>query len=152
MKLTSSAFQNGEMIPTQYTCDGQDMCPPLEWEDVPAETQSFVLIMDDPDAPMGIWDHWIVYDIPASTRRFEEGMTELPEGSYHGLNSWGKTKWGGPCPPDREHRYFFKLYALDRALGYLGSPIKDQVLQEIRDHTLAEAELIGRYNRPENIK
>lgn len=115
--LESSAFNNGGSIPSKYTCDDDDISPPLSWRDAPTDTKSFVLIVDDPDAPVGTWDHWLLYNIPAATHELAENLTSAPDGAHGGKNSWGKTTYGGPCPPDREHRYFFKLYALDSKLN-----------------------------------
>src|SRR5207248_6983226 len=116
MKLISTEFSEGKEIPIKYTCDGEDIAPPLSWTNEPKETKSFVLIMNDPDAPVGNWDRWIVYNIPAETHVLASN-TSLPKGTLEGLNSWGKSQYGGPCPPDRRHRYFFKLYALDITLN-----------------------------------
>lgn len=146
LRLSSSAFTHGQTIPKRYTCDGQDLIPPLQWEGAPAGTQSFVLIMDDPDAPMGTWDHWVVYDIPATVSAIEEGTP--PPGKV-GRNSWGRTDYGGPCPPPGPaHRYFFRLYALDvPSLGLPQGASKDQVLKAMQGHILAQAELMGMYRR-----
>ncbi len=142
--LSSSAFSQGGSIPPRYTCDGEDVSPPLSIAGVPEGTRSLVLIMDDPDAPMGTWDHWVVFNIPPTVREIPEG-TE-PEGTP-GRNSWGRTGYGGPCPPDREHRYFFRLYALDTTLNLPEEASKEEVLQAMEGHILAQTELMGRYNR-----
>jgi len=147
MELKSTAFSAEEMIPSQFTCDSHDISPELSWHDVPPNTQSFVLIMDDPDAPNGTWDHWILCNIPASTTHFSENLTALSNGIIEGNNSWGKTGYGGPCPPSDVHRYYFKLYALDCMLDLETGVIKDEVLTEMEGHILAEAELMGRYTR-----
>ena len=148
MKLTSPAFDHQGTIPAVYTCDGDDISPCLRWDDVPPETQSFVLICDDPDAPMGTWDHWVLYNLPSGCGGLAEAIQDLPSGTLIGENSWGKCEWGGPCPPDRKHRYFFKLYALDQALDLKAGATKDVVLKAMAGHILAQAELMGRYARP----
>ena len=145
-ELTSSAFAPGERIPQTYTCDGQDISPPLRWSEPPAGTQSLALIMDDPDAPIGIWDHWLLFNLPAETRNLPE-QAVLPAGSLDGRNSWGRTGYGGPCPPGGTHRYFFKLYALDVTLTLAAGAEKEQLLQAMEGHILAQAELMGTYSR-----
>jgi Raf kinase inhibitor-like YbhB/YbcL family protein len=154
MQLTSSAFEHNGLIPACYTCNGVNMSPPLAWNNAPEGTESFVLICDDPDvpktAPVGIWDHWILYNIPAKTCSLGENIQTLPEGTQEGLNTWGETGYGGPCPPDREHRYFFKLYALDTTLRFTQTPRKEDIEQAMKGHVLAETVLIGRYNQPHN--
>lgn len=150
MTLTSSAFTHGAMIPKEYTCDGKDISPPLSWGDPPEKTQSFALIMDDPDAPMGTWVHWVIYNIPATARGLPEGVpkdADLPDGSRQGRNSWRKIGYGGPCPPSGTHRYFFKLYALDIVLTLASGATKDELLKAMEGHILANAELMGRYAR-----
>jgi Raf kinase inhibitor-like YbhB/YbcL family protein len=154
MRLTSSAFQHNGSIPQQYTCDDADISPPLTWSDVPNETKSFVLIVDDPDAPdpaapKMVYVHWVIYDLPASTRSLPEGTTakSLPTGAHQGLNDFSKHDYGGPCPPIGRHRYFHKLYALDISLGDRGPLPKSKVLAAIQGHVIAEAELIGTYER-----
>ncbi len=146
LRLRSPAFDYGQPIPTRYTCDGQDLIPPLTWEGAPAETQSFVLIMEDPDAPRGTWDHWIVYDIPPTVTRVEEG--QAPPGKV-GRNSWGNNAYGGPCPPPGPaHRYFFRLYALSvPTLGLPEGATKAEVLQAMEGRILAQAEYMGVYGR-----
>lgn len=144
--LKSSAFQDNDLIPVKFTCDGEDISPPLIWEGAPAGTKSFALIVDDPDAPMGVWDHWILFNIPALVSELPQNLSSLPTGAQAGLNSWNKMSYGGPCPPDREHRYFFKLYALDTQLK-LTQPNKSQLESAMEGHILATAKLIGRYNR-----
>lgn len=148
--ITSSAFAHGAMIPKEYTCDGKDVSPPLSWSDPPEKTQSFALIMDDPDAPMGTWVHWVIYNIPATARSLPEGIptnADLPDGSRQGRNSWRRIGYGGPCPPSGSHRYFFKLYALDTALTLASGATKEELLQAMEGHILAQAELMGRYAR-----
>jgi len=150
MNLTSSAFTHGAMIPKKYTCDGRDISPPLSWSDPPEKTESFALIMDDPDAPMGTWVHWVLYNIPATARSLSEGVptdAELPDGSRQGRNSWHRIGYGGPCPPSGTHRYFFKLYALDTKLNLASGVTKEELLQAMAGHIVAQAELMGRYSR-----
>ncbi|RME48616.1 MAG: YbhB/YbcL family Raf kinase inhibitor-like protein [Caldilineae bacterium] len=144
--LTSSAFGMGEKIPVRYTCDGEDISPPLQWSDPPAGTQTFTLIMDDPDAPVGVWDHWLLFNLPAGTRALPEKATP-PAGSVDGKNSWGRTGYGGPCPPRGTHRYFFKLYALDTSLNLPAGASKKDLLRAMEGHILAQAELMGTYAR-----
>jgi len=150
MELTSTAFAQGEPIPRKYTCDGEDISPPLRWSDPPQGTQSFALIADDPDAPMGTWVHWVLYNLPAEARTLPEGIpaqAELPGGGQHGQNSWRRLDYGGPCPPSGTHRYFFKLYALDTALDLDPGASKEQLLKAMEGHILAHAELMGTYAR-----
>ncbi|GAB4532305.1 MAG: YbhB/YbcL family Raf kinase inhibitor-like protein [Anaerolineae bacterium] len=149
-ELTSSAFAAGESIPVKYTCDGDDISPPLAWGDPPQGTQSFALINDDPDAPVGTWDHWILYNLPAEARSLPEGVppdAELADGSRHGQNSWRRLGYGGPCPPSGTHRYFFKLYALDTTLDLAPGANKKRLLQAMEGHILGQAELMGVYRR-----
>ncbi|HUT19210.1 MAG TPA: YbhB/YbcL family Raf kinase inhibitor-like protein [Anaerolineae bacterium] len=148
---TSAAFEDGAAIPAQYTCDGADISPPLEWGDPPPNTGSFALIMDDPDAPIGTWVHWVIYDLPAEARSLAEGVPGEPHlagGGVQGRNSWPKTGYGGPCPPSGTHRYFFKLYALDVVLGAGPGLTKKELLEEMGEHILAQAQLVGTYSRP----
>ena len=145
--LTSSAFTNQSTIPSLFSCDGEDISPELSWADPPAGTKSFVLIMDDPDAPMGTWDHWLLFNIPADTRQLSQDVQHLPAGTLAGKNSWGRDDYGGPCPPDREHRYYFKLYALDTTLNLPDGTDKKTLLQAIKEHILGETELMGKYER-----
>lgn len=150
MEIKSSAFGSGEMIPAKYTCDGADFSPPLEWMKTPAGTRSFALICDDPDAPMGTWVHWVIFDIPPSATMLGEGIKrekDLPGGGTQGINDFRKIGYGGPCPPGGTHRYFFKLYALDTELGLKPGITKDQLLKAMRGHILAEAQLMGTYRR-----
>ena len=143
MRLTSTAFEDEGDIPARYTCDGDDISPALAVEDLPPETASLVLVMDDPDAPVGTWDHWVEYDI--------EPRTEIPEAvgelGTPGVNSWDRTGYGGPCPPSGTHRYFFAVYALDAKLGWEPGANKASVLGAIHGHVLAEATLMGLYSR-----
>ena len=144
MKISSRAFQDQSVIPSQYTCDGQDRIPPLSFADVPTGAKTLALVMDDPDAPMGIWDHWVIWNISPTTKEIPEG--QAPQG-IAGRNSWGKNSYGGPCPPDREHRYFFKLYALDTTLDLPPSSRKSDLEKAMKGHILTEAQLMGRYDR-----
>jgi Raf kinase inhibitor-like YbhB/YbcL family protein len=149
-ELTSTAFAHEEPIPQKYTCDGQDISPPLQWSDPPQGTQSLALICDDPDAPVGTWVHWVLYNLPAEARALPEAVPpqgELPDGSRHGQNSWRRLDYGGPCPPSGTHRYFFKLYALDTILDLEVGEGKKQILQAMEGHILAQAELMGVYSR-----
>jgi Raf kinase inhibitor-like YbhB/YbcL family protein len=143
MRLTSTAFEHEGSIPATFTCDGPDVSPALSIEDIPAGTVSLALVMDDPDAPRGTWDHWVVFDIPTDAR-IPEGVAEL---GTPGSNSWGHTGYGGPCPPGGTHRYFFVAYALDTRLGLAPGADKAAVLDAIEGHVLAEATLMGRYSR-----
>jgi len=149
-ELTSTAFAPGEPIPRKYTCDGEDISPPLRWSDPPQDTQSFALIADDPDAPVGTWVHWVLYNLPAETRALPQAVPpdpNLPDGSRHGKNSWRRLGYGGPCPPSGTHRYFFKLYALDRVLDLASGGSKKQLLRAMEGHMLSQAELMGLYSR-----
>jgi Raf kinase inhibitor-like YbhB/YbcL family protein len=149
-ELTSTAFAHEGAVPSKYTCDGDDVSPPLEWGAPPASTQSLALIMDDPDAPAGTWVHWVLYDLPAEARTLSEAISsdaDLPAGGRHGTNSWGRTDYGGPCPPSGTHRYFFKLYALDTVLGLDAGASKEQLLQAMEGHILTQTELMGTYAR-----
>lgn len=150
MKLTSSAFQHGQMIPQQYTCDGRDISPPLTWSDPPQGTQSFALIADDPDAPRGTWVHWVVWNIPATARSLEENVPKresLETGARQGMTDFKKIGYGGPCPPSGTHRYFFKLYALDTTLKLPSSTTKADLEKAMQGHILEQAELMGTYQR-----
>jgi Raf kinase inhibitor-like YbhB/YbcL family protein len=149
-ELTSTAFSQGDPIPAKYTCDGQDISPPLGWSDPPEGTRSFALINDDPDAPVGTWDHWVIYNLPSEARSLPEAVSsdaELPDGSRNGQNSWRRLGYGGPCPPSGTHRYFFKLYALDTSLGLDPGAGKQQVLTAMEGHILGQVELMGVYSR-----
>jgi Raf kinase inhibitor-like YbhB/YbcL family protein len=152
MQITSRAFQHDGEIPRQYTCDGADRSPPLTWSDLPAGAETLVLIVDDPDAPdpqapQMTWVHWVLVNLPAATTRLPEGITALPAGTISGLNDWKQKGYRGPCPPIGRHRYFHKLYALDTRLDLKGSPTKSDVMQAMQGHVLAEALLMGTYQR-----
>lgn len=151
LTLTSTSFVADGRIPALYTCDGQDISPALAWEGMPPETESFALIMDDPDASVGTWVHWVIYNIPAGAGGLAEalpGDPELPDGSLQGQNSWPRSGYGGPCPPSGTHRYFFKLYALDTSLALAPDRTdKATLLDAIAGHVIAEATLMGTYQR-----
>jgi Raf kinase inhibitor-like YbhB/YbcL family protein len=150
MKLSTTAFEPGGMIPSRYTCDGDDISPDLVWQDLPAGAASLAIICDDPDAPAGTWVHWVYYDIPPTLNRLPAGIPNLerPEsGGVQGTNDFRKLGYGGPCPPKGTHRYFFNLYALDRAPGLAPGATKKQLLKAMAGHVLAHAELMGRYKR-----
>ncbi len=149
MKLSSPAFEHGERIPARFTCDGANLVPPLQISDIPSDARTLVLIMDDPDVPKllrsdGMWDHWVVFNIPAGTTEIREG--EEPDG-IHGKGTGGNLDYFGPCPPDREHRYFFKVYALDGELDLPEGATKQEVETALEGRLLAKAELMGRYQR-----
>jgi len=149
--LTSSDFQNGGDIPQKFTCKGADVSPELSWTNPPAGTRSFTLIADDPDAPAGTWTHWVLFDLPAQTITLPEGVAkvdEVPDGGRQGRNDFRKIGYGGPCPPPgKPHRYFFKLYALDKALNLKPGASKQEVEQAMQGHVLGQAELVGRFRR-----
>lgn len=154
LTLTSPAFQPNGSIPGQYTCDGDDLAPPLAWSSAPVGTKSFALIVDDPDAPdpkapKRTWVHWVLYDIPASATALPRAADakSLPAGTREGLNDWKRTGYGGPCPPIGRHRYFHKLYALDALLGDLKRPTKAALERAMHGHIVGQAELIGTYQR-----
>jgi Raf kinase inhibitor-like YbhB/YbcL family protein len=152
LKLTSSAFAPGGEIPSKYTCEGEDLSPPLAWSDVPANAKSLALIVDDPDAPdpaapKMTWVHWVLYNIPASASSLAEGAKALPAGTLQGVNDWKRTGYGGPCPPTGRHRYFHKLYALDTVLPNLGQVPKAKLEAAMKPHVIGQAELIGTYQK-----
>jgi Raf kinase inhibitor-like YbhB/YbcL family protein len=152
LELTSDAFANGQSIPVKYSCKGKNISPALAWNEPPAGTQSFALIVDDPDAPMGTWVHWVLFNIPANSRRLQEDLpiTEKntePNAISVGKNSWGDLRYGGPCPPSGTHRYYFKLYALDTIISLSPGATKEQVLKEMQGHVLAQAELMGTFSK-----
>ena len=151
LQVTSTAFSPGGMISKKFTCEGADVSPQLAWNDPPAGTESFALIADDPDAPVGTWVHWVLYDLPASTREFDEGVPkqeQLPSGARQGRNDFGKIGYDGPCPPPgKPHRYFFKLYALDTKTNLRAGATKADVERALKGHSLGQAELMGRYGR-----
>ena len=150
IKVTSPAFVEGGMIPSKYTCDGEDISPPIEWDGIPEGAQTIALISDDPDAPMGTWVHWVLYNLPADTRRLEEGIPAnevLTTGAKQGTTDFGRVGYGGPCPPGGTHRYFFKVYALDALVEPAPAATKEQLLTAIQGHVLAQGQLMGKYKR-----
>ena len=153
-RLTSTAFEDGGEIPSRFTCAGDELSPDLRWTGLPAGTRSLVLIVADPDAPdpaapRMVWDHWLLYDLPPDCGGLPEAVAPeaLPVGTLEGTNSWGRTGYGGPCPPIGRHRYFHILYALDIELPDLGQPTKNLLLEAMEDHILARTELIGTYQK-----
>ena len=150
IKLISTAFQEGGIIPKQYTCGGQNISPPLAWDSVPANAQALALIADDPDAPGKTWVHWVVFDMPATTKSLPENVPPqetIAGGGKQGTTDFRKVGYGGPCPPSGTHRYYFKVYALDKELGLDNKATKDQVLKAMEGHILAQGQLMGRYKR-----
>ena len=154
LAITSSSFRNHAEILSKYTCEGEDVSPPLAWSGAPDGAKSLVLIVDDPDAPdpkapKMTWVHWVLYDIPPSASSLPENVKpgDLPSGTREGLNDWKRTGYGEPCPPIGRHRYFHKLYALDTTLGDLGTPTKAEVEKAMEGHVLAQAELVGTYEK-----
>jgi Raf kinase inhibitor-like YbhB/YbcL family protein len=151
LELTSSAFKPNDAIPKEYTCDGSDVSVPLRWKNAPDGTTGFALIVDDPDAPRGTWVHWVLYDLPASVTDLAAGVghqESLSNGAKQGKNDFGKVGYGGPCPPSGPaHHYHFKLYALDRVTVLKPKATKQQLLDAMKGHVLAEAQLIGTYKR-----
>lgn len=150
IKIKSPAFVPGGKIPGKYTCDGMDISPPLAWTSGPGGTKTFALICDDPDAPMGTWVHWVLFNLPADIIELRENV--LPErglesGAKQGMNGFRKIGYGGPCPPGGTHRYFFKLYALDTEINLEAGATKSELLKAMEGHILAEGQLMGRYER-----
>jgi len=154
LTIQSTAFNHNAEIPTRYTCEGDDVAPPLQWQGIPEAACSLVLVVDDPDAPdpeapKMIWVHWVLFNIPVDAVGLPEAAasSDLPTGTKEGLNDWGRTGYGGPCPPIGRHRYFHKLYALDSVLENLNQPSKRQLEAAIQGHIIAEAALIGTYQK-----
>ncbi len=150
MEITSSAFKEGGMIPKKYTCDGEDISPPLEWSGAPANNKAFALLCEDPDAPAGTWIHWVLYDLPPGVTKLPEQIPssrELANGGKHGTTSARSLGYHGPCPPSGTHRYYFKLYALDSPTSLAPGATRDQLLKAVKGHILAEASIMGRYKR-----
>ena len=149
--LTCSAFGDGEPIPVEYTCDGEDISPPLAWGEPPAGTRSFALILDDPDAPVGNWTHWIVYQIPLTARSFTPDLrpSSQIDGTVllFGRNSWGKQTYGGPCPPSGTHHYFFRLYALGTVLDLPDNAKRSELENAMEGHIIGYAELMGTFQK-----
>ncbi len=152
MQITSSAFENEALIPVKYTCEGEDVSPPLTWKGVPEEAHSLALIMDDPDAPRGTFTHWVVYNLPVIPPKIDEGESlseRFEEGLREGFNDFGKQGYGGPCPPRShgEHHYYFRLFALKQKLDLTGRVTRAQLLEKIDDFVIDEAVLMGRFSR-----
>jgi Raf kinase inhibitor-like YbhB/YbcL family protein len=150
IKMTSSAFAEGDMIPKRYTCDSEDVSPDLSWSGVPEGTRSIALICDDPDAPMGTWVHWVLFNLPGGHRELPEAVPPdktLTHGGLHGKNDFGRLGYGGPCPPGGTHRYYFKLYALDIRLDLDSGITKAQLMDAMEGHILGQGQIMGRYSR-----
>ena len=150
IKITSTAFKEGEMIPEKYTCDGENISPSLAWSGIPQGTASIALICDDPDAPRGTWVHLVLFNIPAKVMELSEKIpprSTLNNGARHGINDSRALGYDGPCPPGGTHRYYFKLYALDKELDVKPRATKPQVMQACKGHILAEAQLVGKFGR-----
>ena len=150
LKVTSTSFAQGAMIPSRYTCDGSDVSPQLSWTKGPEGTKSYALISDDPDAPVGTWVHWVMYNIPAGMTSLREDIPkvkQLENGALQGKNDFGSYGYRGPCPPGGTHRYCFKIYALDILLGAGPGLTKKQLLKDMEKHILAQGELVGKYSR-----
>jgi Raf kinase inhibitor-like YbhB/YbcL family protein len=148
--ITSSAFAEGGMIPRKHTCDAEDISPDLKWSGVPKEARSLALVCDDPDAPVGTWVHWVLFNVPPDITGLAVGIAPdatLKIGARHGKNDFGRLGYGGPCPPGGTHRYFFKLYALDTLLNLDSGSTKAQLLAAMKGHILAEGQLMGKYKR-----
>jgi len=154
LAVASASFTDGGSIPRTYTCEGEDISPPLSWDGVPTDARSLVLIVDDPDcpdpeAPKRTWVHWVLYNIPAGTSALPEAVRpeDLPAGTREGLNDWERSGYGGPCPPIGRHRYFFKIYALDTELAGLRKPTKGEVERAMQGHVISQAQLVGTYRK-----
>jgi Raf kinase inhibitor-like YbhB/YbcL family protein len=151
IQLTSPVFENGKPIPVKYTCDGDDVSPELKWGNLPEGTRSIALICDDPDAPMGTWVHWVLFDLPVEVTGLPEaipGTETLDNGATQGMTNFKRVGYGGPCPPPgKPHRYFFKLYAVDKMLGLSSGADKGEVLSAMEGHVLGEGQLMGTYGR-----
>jgi len=150
IQLTSPAFTQGGAIPAQYTCDGANISPPVAWSNLPPNTKAVALTVDDPDAPLKTWVHWVVYDLPPTTTQLGENLKAgdtLPAGGKQGTNDFRKLSYGGPCPPSGVHRYFFKLYALDQPTALKPGANEDDLMQAMDGHILARGELMGTYKR-----
>jgi Raf kinase inhibitor-like YbhB/YbcL family protein len=151
IQLISPAFKQGSPIPGRHTCDGEDISPVLRWSEGPVVRRSLALVCDDPDAPRGTWDHWVLYNLPGESVELAEGVPpepELPSGARHGLNSWGKLGYGGPCPPPgKPHRYFFRLYALDIVLNLAPGATKAHLERAMTGHIAGQGTLMGTYQR-----
>lgn len=148
MEILSPAFKNGDLLPLKYTCDGNNYSPPLNFKNVPDQARSLLLVLEDPDAPTGNWIHWVLFNLPPNTLYLEENIKTLPSSTKNGLNSWKKNGYGGACPPDREHRYIFKLYALDIVLNLPEGVSLSDIEKAIKNHILEIATLSSSYKRP----
>lgn len=150
MKITSSSFKEGDLIPSKFTCDGENISPQMAWMDAPQGTKSFALIADDPDAPAGVWVHWVIYNIPPDTKELQEHTPKqksIDNGALQGVNDFRKTGYDGPCPPGGTHRYYFKLYALDISLDKPAGLSKQELLDAMEGHILSQSQLMGKYKR-----
>lgn len=150
IKLESNSFKNGEHIPSKFTIDGENISPQLKWSNGPADTKSYAIINDDPDAPIGDWVHWIIYNIPLRVNELKENISPLkllPDGSMHGMNDFKKFGYGGPAPPSGTHRYYFKIYALDVILKLEPGASKTQLLKAMQGHILGTGQILGLYKR-----
>ncbi|MDD5459873.1 MAG: YbhB/YbcL family Raf kinase inhibitor-like protein [Phycisphaerae bacterium] len=150
IKITSSAFKRESMIPARFTCDGEDISPPLQWENLPQGTQTLAIIADDPDAPMGTFVHWVLYNLPADVNELAEAVPAremLENGAIQGKTDFGRVGYGGPCPPSGTHRYFFKIYALDKKVDIVGNADKSRLIIAMQGHILGQGELMGKYKR-----
>jgi Raf kinase inhibitor-like YbhB/YbcL family protein len=148
--VTSDAFKEGGMIPAEYTCDGKNISPPIKWQQVPKDAKSFALISDDPDAPIGIWVHWVMWNIPSDVNSLAQAIPtvkELQNGTKQGINDFQQHGYGGPCPPGGTHRYYFKVYALDTMLDLPDRATKKDLVAEMKNHIIAEGSLMGKYQR-----
>jgi Raf kinase inhibitor-like YbhB/YbcL family protein len=156
LQISSDAFADGKMIPKDHTCDGADRSPPLHWDGAPERTKAFALVVDDPDAPSGVFTHWLLYNVPAAAKALDVGVATtgtLGDGSRQGTNDFGRVGWSGPCPPPGSaHRYYFKLYALSAPLELEPGAKRDAVLKAIKEKKLAEAEVTGKYERSKGVK
>ena len=156
LQISSDAFADGKIIPKDHTCDGADRSPPLHWDGAPERTKAFALVVDDPDAPSGVFTHWLLYNVPAAAKALDVGVATsgtLGDGSRQGTNDFGRVGWSGPCPPPGSaHRYRFKLYALSAPLELEPGAKRDAVLKAIKEKKLAEAEVTGKYERSKGVK
>ena len=150
IKVKSTAFKDGELIPSKYTCDGVNVSPPLSWSSLPANAKTVAMIVDDPDAPGKTWVHWVIYDLPTSMNSLAENVPKeekLVAGGKQGTNDFRKIGYGGPCPPSGTHRYYFKIYALDAATSLAPAATSDQLSKAMEGHVVAQGQLMGRYKR-----
>jgi Raf kinase inhibitor-like YbhB/YbcL family protein len=150
IEVRSTAFAEGDRIPSDFTCEGADMSPPIEWANIPSGTKSIAIFVEDPDAPSGNWSHWLAYDLPPSMRQLPPGIPAsqgLPAGGIQGRTDFGNAGYSGPCPPQGTHRYFFRVYALDTLLGLKPGATKQELLRAMQGHILAQGQLMGTYDR-----